>query len=145
MKVDRSAGVLHCYQFLFPCIANKLCRNTCVYLQVSSGPFVRKPGSSTRLQRAGSQRNFKRKKCIKYKNNNAPKPSGIFLSVNKLIRHTWASHVLGSPSGFVSGHTSCSSGSRGLWDLTEGQRQPCSLLCALFSWKRTQKSLEATL
>lgn len=123
----------------------ELCRNTCMYLQVSSGPFVRKAGSSNRLQRAGSHSNLKRKKCIKYKNN-ASKPSGIFLSVKKLIRHTWASHVLGSPSGFVSGHTSCSLGSTELWELTGGKRrQSCSLLGVVFSWKRTQKSLEAML
>lgn len=62
LKVDRSAGVLHYYQFLFPCTANEMCRNTCMYLQVSSSPFVRKAASSNRLQRAGSRSNFRRKK-----------------------------------------------------------------------------------
>lgn len=52
--------------------------------------------------------------------------------VNKLIRHTWASHDLGSPWGFVSGHTSCSWGSTGLWDLTEGKRRDSCAHCCVF-------------
>lgn len=88
LQVDRSAGVVHCYQFLFPYVASKLCRNTCMYLQVSPGPFVRKAGSSNRLQRVGSHSNLKGEKCIKCKNNNVPKTSGISLSVKVLIRQT---------------------------------------------------------
>lgn len=67
LKVDRSAGVLHYYQFLFPCTTNELCRNTCMYLKVSSAPFVRKAGSSNRLQSIGSHSNSKGKNVLNIK------------------------------------------------------------------------------
>lgn len=112
LKVDRSAGLLHYYQFLFPCIANEMCRNTCMYLQVSSRPFVRKAASSNRLQRAGSYSNFKRKKNVLNIKITVPLKQVEYPSWWP-SRHTRASHASGSPSGFVSGHTSCSQAAEG--------------------------------
>lgn len=87
------------------------------------------------------------KKFTKYKNNSAPKTSGISLLVTTLMRHTLTSHASGSPSGFVSGHTSCSRAAEGC-GISQKVREETVVLtaaCFVLLKKRTQNSLEATL